>query len=76
MENVLDKKLHKYLLQLNDFEKKSILTIAKTFIANKVQITNHYTIDQYNKELDEAVAEVEAGDFVTQEQMEKIATKW
>jgi predicted transcriptional regulator len=34
------------------------------------------TIEQYNKEIDEALDEVKAGKFVSQEEMEKIASKW
>jgi predicted transcriptional regulator len=76
MENVLDKKLQKYFVKLNDFEKKSVLSVMKAFISKKVLSHEIYTVEQYNKEIDEAIAEVESGNFVTQEEMEKIALKW
>ena len=38
--------------------------------------TGSISIEQYNKEIDEALAEVEAGNYITQEEMEKQAAKW
>jgi predicted transcriptional regulator len=34
------------------------------------------TIEQYNKEIDQAIAEVERGEFYTQEEVEKMAKEW
>ena len=34
------------------------------------------SLEQYNKEIDEAIAEVEKGEFYTQEEVEKMAKKW
>ncbi len=34
------------------------------------------SLEQYNKEIDEAIAEVEKGEFYTQEEVEKMAEKW
>ncbi|MBP2833290.1 hypothetical protein J8281_13935 [Aquimarina sp. U1-2] len=34
------------------------------------------TIEQYNKEIDEANARIDAGEFYTQEEVEKIARQW
>lgn len=34
------------------------------------------TIEQYNKEIDEALAEEAAGNYITQEEMEKKVNKW
>lgn len=33
-------------------------------------------IDQYNKELDESIAQISRGEFYTQEEMEKMAKEW
>ena len=33
-------------------------------------------IEQYNKEIDEAVARVEAGEFYTQEEVEQMSKEW
>ena len=34
------------------------------------------SVEQYNKEIDEAVARVESGQFYTQEEVEKMAEDW
>jgi predicted transcriptional regulator len=34
------------------------------------------SIEQYNKEIDEALAEVEAGNYITQKEMERKAANW
>jgi predicted transcriptional regulator len=34
------------------------------------------TLEDYNKEIDEAIARVEAGEFYTQEEVEKMAKDW
>lgn len=34
------------------------------------------SIEQYNKELDEADAEIDRGEFYTQEEVEKMSKKW
>ena len=34
------------------------------------------SIEQYNRELDEAEAEIDRGEFYSQEEVEKMAKKW
>lgn len=34
------------------------------------------TIEQYNAEIDKGIAEIEQGDFYTQDEMEKMSKKW
>lgn len=76
MTNILDQKLQGYLEQLNEAEKKSILLLLKTFLNSRTGTVEHISIDQYNKEIDEALAEAETGNFITQDEMEKQAAKW
>ena len=38
--------------------------------------TNRISIKQYNKELDEAEADIEAGNYYTIEEARKIASQW
>lgn len=59
-----------YFDQLDIVEQKSVLQLVKTFVDNK----EHYspqTIEEYNKELDEANARIDAGEFVTHEEVMK-----
>lgn len=76
MTNVLDKELNICLQQLNEAEKKSVLLMLKTFLKGRSEEIDRISIEQYNREIDEALAEVEAGDFISQEEMEKKAAKW
>ena len=40
------------------------------------EITQRDTIEQYTKEINEAILEVKNGEFYTQEEVEKMAEKW
>jgi hypothetical protein len=66
----------KYFMQLNDEEKSSVLQMLKTFLRGKGQSPARISIDQYNKELDEAEARIEAGDFTSQGDLEKEIKEW
>ena len=73
----LDKEIKKYLPQLDAEEKQSILSVIKSFLKLKESPgSGRLTIEQYNKELDEAEARIDAGEFYTQEEAEKIAESW
>ena len=76
MASTLDKELYSYFVQLNEAEKKSVLQLLKTFLHRRNEDTGRISIEQYNKEIDEALAEVEAGNYITQKEMEKQAAKW
>ncbi len=76
MANVLEKEWHSYFVQLNETEKKSVLLMLKTFLQRRTENDDRISIEQYNKEIDEALAEVEAGNYITQADMEKRAAKW
>ena len=77
MATALDKELGSYLKQLNETEKKSVLLMLKTFLQGRNQRSaGRISIEQYNKEIDEALAQVAEGYFITQDEMEKRAAKW
>lgn len=61
-----------YWSKLNIVQQESILGVIKSFVEPGERIT----IEQYNKEIDEAVASVEAGEFYTQEEVEEMAKHW
>ena len=50
--------------------------MLKTFLAGRPATDEPVSIEQYNKEIDEALAEVEMRNYVSQEDMEKQAAKW
>ena len=50
--------------------------MLKAFLAGRVGTYEPVNMEQYNKEIDEALAEEAAGNYITQEEMEKQAAKW
>lgn len=76
MVNVSEKEWQNYFAQLNEVEKKSVLLMLKVFLQRGDSDIKRASIEQYNKEIDDALAEVEEGDYISQNEMEKIAAKW
>ncbi len=71
----LETEFNKYWLMLTSVEKESLLTVAKNYVHLKDE-NGQVNIEQYNKEIDEAVARVEAGEFYTQEEVEQMSKEW
>ena len=76
MVDVSEKEWQNYFVQLNEAEKKSVLLMLKIFLQRRGADVKRTSIEQYNKEIDDALAEVEEGNFISQDEMEKIAGKW
>jgi len=76
MANTLDRELLYYIFQMDEAEKKSVLQMLKTFLKDREQQTVPISIEQYNKEIDEAIARVEAGEYFTHEKVEHMAKDW
>lgn len=76
MANVLDKELSSYLKQLNEAEKKSVLLMLKTFLKGRYKETGRISIDQYNREIDEAMDEVNRGETYSHAEVVKMAKGW
>ena len=65
-------KLSAYLQVADDKKVKAMYALLE----DDIKMGENVSIEQYNKEIDEALAEAEARDFVTQAEMEKDASKW
>jgi hypothetical protein len=76
MENVLDKKMFNYFTQLNEQEKKSVIQMLKAFLKGKVENKNRISIEQYNKELDEAMEQIKKGEVYSHEEVVKMSKTW
>lgn len=76
MVNVSEKEWQSYFLQLNEAEKKSVLLMLRVFLQRRDADAERASIEQYNKEIDDALAEVQEGHYISQDEMEKIAAKW
>jgi len=64
--------------ELNKVEDKTLLDAIKGILKyrDKLVAPNRISIEQYNKEVNEAIERVENGAFYTQEEAEKIMDKW
>ena len=71
----IQQEMLQYFIQLSDKEKKSVLQMIKTFLQGKIQPSRKISIKQYNKEIDEAMARMDAGEFITQEVLEQEANQ-
>ncbi|MES2113277.1 MAG: hypothetical protein V4577_31285 [Bacteroidota bacterium] len=76
MGNTLDKELFQEILKLDEIEKQSVLQMLKAFLKGRENKTDRINIEQYNREIDEAIARVESGDYFTHEDVEKMAKDW
>lgn len=76
MANAIDREMYAYFMQLNDAEKKSVVELLKIFMKRRLDQPSHMTLEQYNKELDEAMERVEQGEYTTFEDLEKEMKSW
>ena len=63
----------KELQQINDI---SLLRAVKYLIHYGLKSAGHISIDQYNREIEEAEAEIERGEYITQEELKKQMKAW
>lgn len=69
--HALDKELLYYITLLDVKQKEAFLALIKSFIKSQRQ-----TLDEYNRELEEANERIENGEFTTAEQLKKEAQTW
>ena len=75
---VMDIKSERALLikELEKVEDLSLLQAIKAVLHYGMKNEGRISIDQYNRELDEANARIDSGKFITQEDLEKEAAQW
>lgn len=64
--------LIEWLAKVNDI---AIIEAIKSLKSKEVEFKS-VSIEQYNKEIEEAEAEIDRGEFYSQEKVEKMAKKW
>jgi predicted transcriptional regulator len=67
MTGTVEQELNSYISRLNATQKKALLAFIKSMLPQKQN--NSISIEQYNKELEEAEAEIERGEFYTHEEV-------
>ncbi|MEO7313884.1 MAG: hypothetical protein ABIW47_01775 [Ginsengibacter sp.] len=61
----------KNFIQLNEEEKVSVLELVKTFLKSRKTDFKRQSLEEYNRELDQADDEIEAGEYVPHEEVMK-----
>jgi len=72
---LIDNELMHYWARLTMAQKESVLNVLKSFIAPE-EATGHISMEQYNKELEEAMKRMDAGEFYTHEQVVEKSKTW
>lgn len=70
----LDNEFMEYWQKLSVVQKESLLEVAKIYVAPAAN--GRISIEQYNREIDEALAQVEKGEVYTQEEVERMSKNW
>ncbi|MEQ9289819.1 MAG: hypothetical protein RIG77_23020 [Cyclobacteriaceae bacterium] len=68
----LKAQIHQYIDKVDD----RLLNLILAMIEADTGSAGRISIEQYNKELDEAEAEIDKGKFFTQEEVEKMSKEW
>ncbi len=76
MASVTDKELIHYFTRLDEPQKKSLLEMMKSFLNPGGEQRQPVSIEQYNRELDEAMERIGKGGFTTLEELEKEMQSW
>ena len=71
----INEEMNNYFMQLNESEKRSIVQLIKTFLISRKEL-ERISIEQYNKEIEEANEEIERGEFYSHEDVVKMSSKW
>ena len=75
MASVLDNELSKYWEFLSESQKKSIVGMIKSFIQPSAK-KGRVSVKEYNKQIDEAMERMDAGDFISHQEVLEDAKKW
>ena len=62
--------------ELQQVEDISLLKAIKAILHYGLKSEGRISVEQYNRELDEAEARISRGDFFTQEEVESMAKEW
>ncbi len=74
--STIDKELLKYFTQLDESQKKSLLELIRTFSKGSKESMEIVSLEQYNRELDEAMERIGRGEYTTLEELEKEMQSW
>jgi len=75
-EQALNQEFFHYYNRLSKIQKESMLHLVKSFLEKDEDKTKRVSIEQYNKELEEAEKRISEGNYVTHESLKTEAKKW
>lgn len=73
--NSINTELNKYLSLLTTEQKELVVRLIKSFVRQKDSVSR-ISIKQYNKEINEAMEEAKAGNYATQDELERESSSW
>ena len=76
MSKAIDKEMFAYFMQLDDAEKQSVVKLLKTFMKGRKGQPERISVEQYNKDIDEAMEQASKGEYTTFEDLEKEMRSW
>jgi hypothetical protein len=74
--SAIEKELMQYVAQMDERQQKSLLDMIKVFVEPTDDLSSTISIEEYNKELDEAEAEFERGEYITHDAMLQQIKQW
>lgn len=74
--SAIDRELLKYVTQMDDSQKRSLIELIKTFLDKKESAFETSTLQEYNHELDVAMNRINKGSFTTLEDLENEMKSW
>lgn len=72
----VEKELQDRIAKLDVLQKKSLLELIKSFVRKDNEEMKPQTIEEYNKELEEAESEYQKGEFISHAEMLNEIKKW
>jgi hypothetical protein len=72
----IEQEMNNYFMQLTLAGKKSVVQMIKTFLQRNKKEEERVSLEEYNKDIDEAMAEVARGESYSHEEVVKMAKNW
>ena len=72
MAQTIEAELFDQIAKLNTFQKHSLLSIIKTLAATEYP----FSMQQYNREIEDAMIRMDAGQYISQKDVESEASGW
>lgn len=72
----IEREMYTYFVQLNDEQQKSVVKYIKTIIKGEKAGNERISIEQYNRELEEADRRMANGHFISHEDVKEEMKTW